>query len=290
MTAKTKGSRSASGRRSKKNKGASVRIPVTTLLVLIAFALFAALKKNIPTVGPTGVENVASTELMSVEMPDSVASNQIDYLGYTVSFNPRLHIPNWVAWELTREETMGKTPRYDKFSSDANVAGCAETYDYLYSGYDRGHMAPAADMKWSKDAMMESFYLTNICPQARELNTGAWRTLEEKCRQWAKADSAIVIIAGPILDPAPREFIGDNRVAVPRSFFKVILAPYANPVRAIGFVMPNSKVKGGMQAAAVSVDKVEELTGYDFFAALPDSIENVVEADADFPLWSRIKP
>ena len=73
-----------------------------------------------------------------------------------------------------------------------------------------------------------------------------------------------MIIAGPILDPAPREFIGDNRVAVPRSFFKVILAPYANPVRAIGFVMPNSKVKGGMQAAAVSVDKVEELTGYDF--------------------------
>ena len=130
------------------------------------------MKKNIPTVGPTGVENVASTELMSVEMPDSVASNQIDYLGYTVSFNPRLHIPNWVAWELTREETMGKTPRYDKFSSDANVAGCAETYDYLYSGYDRGHMAPAADMKWSKDAMMESFYLTNICPQARELNRG----------------------------------------------------------------------------------------------------------------------
>ena len=108
MTAKTKGSRSASGRRSKKNKGASVRIPVTTLLVLIAFALFAALKKNIPTVGPTGVENVASTELMSVEMPDSVASNQIDYLGYTVSFNPRLHIPNWVAWELTREETMAR--------------------------------------------------------------------------------------------------------------------------------------------------------------------------------------
>ena len=278
-----------SGGKSRRKKSSFGKIQFMVALVVVAAGIYASVANNKRTVGST--YDVGSvSDLMNVTMPDSVASQLVNYLGYTASFNPRLHIPNWVAWELTGEETKGKTPRYDKFAQDPNVEGCAETYDYLYSGYDRGHMAPAADMKWSDDAMVQSFYLTNICPQARELNTGAWRTLEEKCRQWAQADSAIIIIAGPVLKPAPREFIGDNRVAVPRNFFKIILAPYADPVRAIAFLMPNSRVTGGMQAAATSVDKIEELTGYDFFASLPDSLENKIEAESDFPLWSTIKP
>ncbi|MDE7150948.1 MAG: DNA/RNA non-specific endonuclease [Candidatus Amulumruptor sp.] len=228
--------------------------------------------------------------LLQVVTPDSIPSTPVSYTGFNLSFNPKMHIPNWVAWELTADETGGKTPRTNKFVTDPNVPGCAETYDYLYSGYDRGHMAPAADMKWDATAMAESFTLTNICPQAKQLNTGAWRTLEEKCRQWAQADSAIIIISGPILTPAPHEYIGDSRVAVPRSFFKVILSPYARPMRGIAFVMPNGYVKGGMQSAATSIDKVEELTGLDFFSALPDSIEQEVEAQNDFHMWSTLKP
>lgn len=285
----TKGKRSYKPATRRKKKSGGWRASAVGLMILVILSIYAAVKENrgaTPEYQPIGLTG----ELMTVAMPDSIPSQTVNYKGYTASFNRRMHIPNWVAWELTAEETKGRTPRYDKFAQDPDVEGCAETYDYLYSGYDRGHMAPAGDMKWSDESMRESFYLTNICPQARELNTGSWRTLEEKCRLWAQADSAIIIIAGPVYNPAPKEFIGDNRVAVPRAFFKIVLAPYARPMRAIGFVMPNSRVAGGLQESATTVDHIEELTGYDFFAALPDSIEEMIESKADFPFWSTIKP
>ena len=198
-----------------------------------------------------------------------------------------------MAWELTREETEGEISR-DKaagFSADPNVPGCPSPSDYTHSGYDRGHMAPAGDMKWKQSAINQSFYMTNICPQAGELNRGAWKKLEEKCRQKAAADSAIVIVCGPIFTPGvDHETIGyDTRIPVPDKFFKVILSAYADPPTAIGFIMPNSYVTGGMQTCAVSVDSVEAVTGYDFFSALPDDVENTLEAQCDFPRWSVIR-
>lgn len=218
--------------------------------------------------------------------PDALPEQMVDYTGMSISFNPRWHQPNWVAWELTADETEGTAPRENKFHSDDSVKGCAETYDYNYSGYDRGHMAPAADMKWSDKAMYESFSMANISPQAKPLNTGAWKRLEEKCRVWAQADSAIIIISGPVTTDTPADYIGDTRVAVPKRFFKVILSPWVTPMRGIGFIMANDRVEGGMQAAATSIDEVERITGHDFFASLPDSIEAEVERQNDFHYWS----
>ena len=86
------------------------------------------------------------------------------------------------------------------------------------------------------------------------------------------------------------ETIGDSHISVPRRFFKVVLSPYATPPRAIGFLMNNGTVAGGMQAAAVSVDEVEAATGYDFFSALPDSVEARVESECRFHYWSTLKP
>ncbi|MDE6324325.1 MAG: DNA/RNA non-specific endonuclease, partial [Paramuribaculum sp.] len=126
--------------------------------------------------------------------PDCKSEFIKQYPGMDVSFNAEWHQPNWVAWELTRQETNGTVRRENKFYCDETVPGCADHYDYSYSGYDRGHMAPAGDMKWSKEAMHGSFSMANICPQAKALNTGAWKTLEEKCRTWASADSSIIII------------------------------------------------------------------------------------------------
>ena len=226
-------------------------------------------------------------ELMVVECNPAQVNRLIDYKGFTVGFNPELHVPNWVSWELTAEETTGSTPRYNKFSSDPDVAGSAENWDYSYSGYDRGHMAPAGDMKWNEEVMRNTFFMTNICPQAKSLNTGAWKSLEEKCRQWAVADSSIVIVCGPVLTDKITEYIGDTKVAVPERFFKVILAP--NSMKGIGFIMPNGSVPGGMQKAAMSIDEVEAITGHDFFSALPDSIEAIVEAQNDFHSWSTFK-
>ena len=227
--------------------------------------------------------------LEKVIASNSQPSQMVKYEGFSLSFNKKMHVPNWVVWELTGEEVAGTYPRKDNFRGDDKVAGSAEKWDYSYSGYDRGHMAPAGDLKWSKKAMDESFYMTNMCPQAKSLNTGAWKRLEEKCRQWATIDGAIIIVCGPVLTDPINEYIGDSRVAVPQRFFKAILSPYVDEPRGIGFIMPNSKVPGGMQAAAVSIDEVERVTGLDFFSSLPDEIENKVESQCKFHYWSTLK-
>lgn len=228
-------------------------------------------------------------DLTYVRTAPGISENLINYEGMTVSFNPDLHIPNWVAWELTAEEATGTESRSDKFYYDPEIEGCATPEDYSRSGYDRGHMAPAGDMKWDKKAMEETFCMTNILPQDGSLNRGTWKRIEEKCRARAAKDSAIIIVCGPVLSEKPREYIGSSRVAVPERLFKVILAPWAETPYAIGFLMDNGAVPGGMQAAAVTVDEIEALTGHDFFSALPDSLENALESTVNFNRWSRMK-
>lgn len=227
-------------------------------------------------------------DFTDVKVPEGLPSEMVRYSAFSVSFNPETHTPNYVAWELTGEHARGKLKRSNKFVADPDVEGSATPEDYRNSGFDRGHMAPAGDMKWSTQAMEESFYMTNIVPQNHELNRGVWNRLEEKCRQRAVSDSAIVIICGPVPGDAVDMRIGYNQVAVPQRFFKVILSPYTNPPLAIGFILPNGYPKGGMQPYAVSVDKVEEVTGYDFFYQLPDSIENKIESKCNFNRWSQI--
>lgn len=228
-------------------------------------------------------------DIEEVKTAKGLEEEIIHYEGMTVSFNPKLHIPNWVAWELTAEEATGTEPRSNNFKADPKVKGSAQPSDYTGSGYDRGHMAPAGDMKWSNSAMNETFFMTNICPQDNGLNRGSWKSLEEKCRERALRDSAIIIVCGPVLDKKPKKHIGDTKVAVPERFFKVILSPYIDPPVAIGFIMPNGPVEGGMQKCAMTVDEVERITGHDFFSALPDDIEAEVESRVNFNKWSRMQ-
>lgn len=227
--------------------------------------------------------------LMAVVTNPSVPSQFKSYTGMDLSFNSRCHIPNWVSWELTADETTGDVDRTNKFYNDPEIEGCPDSWDYSYSGYDRGHMAPAGDMKWDSKAMEETFFLSNICPQVKSLNTGSWKNLEEKCRLWAQIDRRIYIVCGPVIDDKPLELIGESKVWAPKRFFKVIIAPYSTPARGIGFIMPNGKVVGGMQACAVTIDEVERVTGHDFFASLPDDLENELESQCNFHQWSTMR-
>lgn len=133
--------------------------------------------------------------------------------------------------------------------------------------------------------MDDCFVMANMCPQDHALNSGAWNTLENKERVWAKRDSAIMIVAGPIYEGTDLKTIG-NGVLVPSAFFKVLLAPYVEKPRAIAFVYPNMSAPGNMQNYVMTVDDLEKLTGYDFFATLPDSLENEVESVASFREWN----
>lgn len=265
-----------------------IALMVTAAIVIAWWA--AATIKNSAGVEKTRKnvlsKRVGETEqLMEVVTPDALCQEVVEYTGFNVSFNADLRIPNYVVYELTRSEVQGEEPRSNKFLCDERVKGCPTTTDYTGSGYDRGHMAPAADMKWSKQAMKESFYLTNICPQNHSLNSGGWKRLEEKVRAWADRDSAIIVISGPLLDgPVSRLASG---VAVPTGFFKVVLAPFASPVRAIAFVYKNEGGQKKVELQATSVDEVEQLTGFDFFSSLPDDIETEIEKSSNYNEWNN---
>ncbi len=209
----------------------------------------------------------------------------IHHTGYTVSYNKEWRLPNWVGYELTRQETQGTEERTDRFIADPLATGPkAANSDYTRSGYDKGHMAPAADMKWDQEVMKESFYFSNICPQHPELNRRRWKDLEEKIRDWAIADSAIVIVCGPIVEPSAKT-LGKNQVAVPQKFFKVVLSPYVVSPKAIGFLFDNERAVDSLHTYIVTVDSIESLTGLDFFAPLPDDMEDQMEATADREQW-----
>lgn len=212
----------------------------------------------------------------------------VEHEGYTVSFNPVYKIANWVAYELTVDEVKTKrSEREDAFYIDPDIkGGTAENGDYTRSGYDRGHLAPAGDMKWSSKAMRESFYLSNIVPQKPQLNRGVWKKLEEQIREWALTDSALFIITGPVIRKDMKR-MGKNRVAVPDMFYKVIASPYAISPKGIAFLFANKDYKDtSLERLAISVDSVEKITGIDFFHTLPDDLENRLENKVSVFEWA----
>lgn len=230
----------------------------------------------------------AFAQAMEIPVRQKQCTEQIiAHTGYTVSYNQDWLIPNWVAYELTAVEVEGTAPRRGAFCPDPDVRGrTATTYDYSNSGWDRGHMAPAADMKWSERTMTESFYLSNICPQDRGLNGGIWLGLEEAVRDWARAQGNVYVVCGPIMGET-FDTIGENAVAIPDGFFKVVCKNVNGIYFTIGFIFPNRDVKGSIYDYACSVDEVEKKTGFDFFSAIPDSIEKKVEAECNTKDWRR---
>lgn len=231
--------------------------------------------------------NATTYDLLKVGTPASLKSQEKDYEGFRVSFNSDNGTPNWVSWELLRSETTGAQSRYNKFWQDPELDGCPSTEDYTHSGYDRGHLCPAADQKWSETAMVDCFSMANMAPQDNALNTGAWKTLENKERVWAERDSAIIIVAGPIYEDGDRKRIGRAGVRVPGAFYKVMIAPYLEEPRGIAFVYPNMASPGNMENYVVTIRDVEKLTGLDFFCELPDDIEERVETVSSFRDWNR---
>ncbi|MDY5120273.1 MAG: DNA/RNA non-specific endonuclease [Muribaculaceae bacterium] len=259
----------------------------TALWIVIVFALIFLLGRFIYNdLYPAPKIEVQANGLTDVKLPVEMKNVVCHYSGFTSYFNPETHIPNCVAYEIIESETTGDEPRKKSFEADHTIDGCAESSDYRNSGYDRGHMAPAADMKWSKEAMEESFLMTNICPQVKSLNSGIWHRLEQRVREWAARDSSIIVVCGPIFTPGkPVEQIGEIGVAVPHRFFKALYAPGRNI--GIAFIFDNDKVKGELRKYAVTIDSVERETGLDLFYNLPDDIENEVENQCNYKLWEK---
>lgn len=207
--------------------------------------------------------------------------------GFALAYNEAAEQAWWVAYHLTAEELQGTLDR-DNFDFDSDVTvntGSATLKDYKGSGYDRGHLAPAADMKWSAQAMQASFLLSNISPQTHSFNAGIWERLEKRMRGWAKRDGSLYLVTGPVLKEKPSETIGLNQVWVPNSYFKVALTYKKNRWHALAFVIDQQASGKDLQPYFVTIDEVERQTGLDFFAAIPDEEEEALEAASEIGYW-----
>ncbi|MBR1889081.1 MAG: DNA/RNA non-specific endonuclease [Alloprevotella sp.] len=231
-------------------------------------------------------ENDTPSSLLIQKLPEGVRSQILTRRGYTVSYNADNKIPNYVAWKLTAAHSRGYASREDmEFRTDSEAQGArVDTYDYMNSGYDRGHMCPAGDNKWDEKALAQTFLFSNICPQHRGLNANDWNELEQQTRVWARKYGEVYVVCGPVLYARQHKTIGKHKVVVPEAFYKVVMRTDPKP-QAIGFIFKNNGSSQPKESCAVSVDEVEQITGIDFFSALPDSVENRIEAQFDKSMW-----
>lgn len=206
---------------------------------------------------------------------------------YALSYSEKHEQPEWVAYELTKESIRVKNvERPNNFRPDPKVRkASASKSDYRGSGYDRGHLAPSGDMAFNKKAASETFYFSNMSPQIRNFNSGIWRELEERVRDWAWDNKHLYVITGPVLTRGIRETIGPNEVAVPEEYYKVIL-DYTQPgLKGIAFLMPNEISTKPLMDYALSIDEVEDITGIDFFPEIEDEDEEKLESKYDVTAW-----
>jgi endonuclease G len=277
-------------RRSTLSKKIFLLVALMSLLVVIVYAFQSnneIVLQTTPDVQQEQKQEVLQTENISnLEFPALLPNEKIiSHTGYSFVYSEEHEQAKWIAYELTKEETNSLFERTDKFLVDPLVStGTAENSDYAKSGYDKGHLAPAADMGWSALTMKESFYFSNMSPQLPGFNRGVWKRLEELMRSWAIDNKAIYIVTGPLLSkglPA----IGSNGVSIPNYYYKVVL-DYTQPeIHAIGFVLPNASSSASLSTFAVSIDEVERQTGIDFFPTLPDDQETKLEKEVCQTCW-----
>ena len=280
----------------------SIKLYRVIMIFVLAFILLSCRYKSNHSKTKSQIDRIIETEEVQEENAEIEKAVNVEDLrianclydayekilcrkAYVASYNRVALIPNWVGWALTNNHANGNCPREGKYYEDEDVPlPRATNEDYQGSGWSHGHMCPAGDNKWDEAAMKESNLLTNICPQNAKLNSGLWNKIEQDCRKWAKKYGEVYIVCGPVLLNKEHETIGKNKIVVPEAFFKVILRMNPQP-SAIGFVVRNNEGKKKRDQFVNSVDDVERITGIDFFPALPDSIEDKVEAYANIEEW-----
>ncbi|MBR5147642.1 MAG: DNA/RNA non-specific endonuclease [Bacteroidaceae bacterium] len=213
----------------------------------------------------------------------------IEYERYTVSYNTKCRIPNWVAWELTYDQTLGPSKGDLTFEKDKSIENCPSPAEYTNSGYSRGHMCPKADNKWNDKAYKESFYMTNVCPQNHEdLNNRTWKALEELCRKnWCKKYDKIYIVCGPIIKGSSKKIGPNQDIYVPEEFFKAVLRVKFNKRGVIGAEAIGYIFKQDGSVRLCPVDYIENRTGLNLFHKLPNYVQDRAEADFNRDKWDR---
>ncbi len=219
-------------------------------------------------------------------LPSSTTNQIIKHDNFALSYSEAHEQAEWVAYELKDQHLASSNRKRPLFELDKKVATkSAHWANYKNSGYSKGHLLPAADRKFSKAAYDNTFLTSNIAPQKPEFNAGIWNRLEQKVRYWASKERHLYVVTGGILQD-DLETIGFEKVTVPKYFYKVIL-DYSEPqVKAIAFLIPHQESKKPLYDFVVTVDKIEALTGVDFFPNLSDELETVLERSSNYKNWS----
>ncbi len=240
-------------------------------------------------------------DLDAVQLPKLQASDVlVRHSALALAYCEEHEQARWVAHIILPDVISGTVFRSNDFRPDLDVpTGSAVEADYFLKsmkpdstfsydgfGYDRGHLAPSADFRWSQKALSESYFYSNMSPQLGVFNREGWGALEDKIRGYLYRNKGVqlYVVTGPVLTPdLPVVERGPNKVSIPKLYWKIALD--LEHQRAIGFVMPNRALPEPTGSFAVSIDSVERLTGLDFFAGLPDAVENAVEAQVVVQDW-----
>jgi endonuclease G len=226
--------------------------------------------------------NVPSVSLQ----PKSTTNQIVVHKNYTLSYNEEHEQAEWVAYTLKKNYGSGNNFQRPFFVEDKKVkTRSADWRNYKNSGYDKGHLCPAGDMKFSKEAFEATFLTSNISPQRHDFNEGVWNRLEQKVRYWATRYGEVYVVTGGVLTDGLKT-IGKENVSVPNYFYKIVATKSNGKLKMIAFLVPHKESKNPLYSFVVSVDTIEQMTKVDFFHQLEDQLENKLESSKDYKDWS----
>ena len=263
-----------------------------TLYSILAFVIllgtygydFFINKKEKDTVVQQGAQVKKGTN--EYFLPTSTTGQVLHHEGYSLSYSEPHEQAEWVAYELKKAHLSTSKHKRPYFEIDKAVkTGAAHWRNYKKSGYDRGHLCPAGDRRYSKFAHDETFLTSNISPQKHPFNAGVWNRLEQKVRYWARKYDGVFVVTGGILK-GKMKTIGQDKVSVPNQFYKVLIDNNTGKTKMIAFLMPHKDSNKPLYEFVVPVDDIERLTGIDFSPQLDDALENKLEASSSYKDWN----
>lgn len=253
------------------------------LIILLAVLSFGT---SAQTACDSTIRVLSSEKRFNDDLPHCKTNLQVvKHTAYTLGYSEPYEQAAWVCYVLSKTECTGDEERSSTFFEDKAVTtGSAVDADYKGTSYDRGHLAPAGDMTYNNTAMTESFFYSNMSPQVPKFNRGIWKKLETQVREWGTLYGNCVIITGPVFTDS-MSTIGQNQVAVPHFYYKIILNPNLSPPQAIGFLLPNEGSSNPLTNYVVTIDSIETRTGIDFFPTVPAACQQQLESHVSGSHW-----
>ncbi len=218
-------------------------------------------------------------------LPNSTTGSIVEHNHFTLSYNEPFEQAEWVAYTLKKQHLTYDDRKRPYFIEDPKIkTKSADWRNYKGSGYDRGHLCPAGDRRFSEQAYNETFYTSNISPQDRNFNAGVWNRLEMQVRRWAKDHNELFVVTGGILENGLEE-IGEEDVNVPRYYYKIVARGNPKNPKILAFLLLGKESIKPLRQFTVSVDEIEKKTGIDFFEGLPDHLEARLEREVKTDGW-----